>query len=111
MTDHLTRPVGSAHIEVSAEGQVWRVAVRGDLDCTSADRLRACLRELHRQRAPVVVDLEHVDFVDSAGIGVLVGADRAARRSGQPFSLHSPSRAVRNVLDLSGAEEIAEVPG
>jgi anti-anti-sigma factor len=108
--DHALRPAGAAFaLDVSVEDDSWTVAVSGDLDCTTAERLRACLQALHQQHSTTVVDLEHVDFIDSAGLGVLVAAQRAAGRSGQDFVVRSPSRAVRKVVDLASVEEITKV--
>ena len=45
--------------------------VRGDVDSASASELRATLRALPDGEA-VVVDLRHVPFMDSSGLGALV---------------------------------------
>ena len=54
------------------------VAVAGDLDCATAPRLRATLEGM----APgqnVVVDLSGTDFLDCAGVGVLLSSQRRTR--------------------------------
>jgi anti-anti-sigma factor len=55
------------------------------------------------------VDLEHVSFIDSAGIGVLVDALRAAQAHDQQFSLRSPSRETQMVLDMTGVSTLVDV--
>ena len=57
------------------------VAVHGELDLDGAPELRRALIEAideHPGR-PLVVDLEGVDFIDSAGLGVLVGGLKRAK--------------------------------
>jgi anti-sigma B factor antagonist len=68
------------------------VAVRGELDMDSAPSLRGALLEaIGEGPAPrVVVDLEGVDFIDSAGLGVLVGGLKRARAHGPDARLRDP---------------------
>lgn len=60
------------------------IALAGELDYKSRDALaRAVESALHTPGAvQVVVDLRRVDFLDSTVLGVLVMADRQARRGG-----------------------------
>ncbi len=50
----------------------------------------------------VVLDLTGIEFLDSAGIGILVGAQRRARGLGKSFRVQGAGRSVQRVLDLSG---------
>jgi anti-sigma B factor antagonist len=93
-------------IDVSVEADCWVVAVHGELDCRTSGQLRACLTALRESDANTVVDLEHVRFIDSAGIGVLVDAHRTAQRHRRQFSLRAPSRVTQSVLDMTGVTKL-----
>lgn len=84
------------------------VSVAGELDLTSADRLRHALRmALESHSGAVVVDVGEISFIDAAGIGVLIGGATKARETGARFALRHPSRAVTRVLSLLGPEAAA----
>ena len=54
-------------------GETTLVVLRGDLELTTAPELRECLVKVIDEGARVVIDLEAVGFLDSAGLGILGG--------------------------------------
>jgi anti-sigma B factor antagonist len=93
------------------------VRLSGDLDLSTVPRLRAALIDLdHRGHHHLELDLRLVDFLDSAGLGVLLGAVRRARLAGGDARVVAiapvPARLVEilglaAVLGLAGAAEAA----
>ena len=70
-------------IEVRHEQGYAIVAVAGEIDISTVTGLRECLFELAASGRPLLVDLDQVTFIDSAGLSVLVGtAKRAAAHGG-----------------------------
>lgn len=68
------------NIEVRPEGggSALLFKLRGTLDLATAPTLRAALSEAQETKKDVVVDLTHVEFIDSTGLGALIGAHRRA---------------------------------
>jgi anti-sigma B factor antagonist len=89
-------------IEVERGEAATLVALRGDLDLATAPKLRECLVQVIDQRARIVVDLEAVDFVDSAGLGILVAGLRRARARGGELELVCSNREVLRLLEITG---------
>jgi anti-sigma B factor antagonist len=94
------------HTQQTNDGTIV-VEVRGEVDLTSSDRLRHVLVDLANQRRPVrlVVDLLHVTFIDSTGIGALAAASNAARVVGVGFTLRNPSPFVLTQLRQTGLHQ------
>jgi anti-sigma B factor antagonist len=86
------------------------VALRGQLDVATAPGLRERLIETQFGGASrLVLDLGGLEFIDSFGIGVLIGAvRRAASHDGQVVVVCPPGR-VRDVLGLAGVSEVLRV--
>jgi anti-anti-sigma factor len=79
------------------------VEVRGEMDLVCAGRLREALVDASRQRpARVVVDLTHVTFIDSTGIGALVAGYDAAHALGVRFTIRRPSPFLAAQLRQTG---------
>lgn len=86
----------------SAEDEAT-VSVAGELDAYTAPQLRKMLDEiLDGSVSRVVVDLKSTTFIDSTGLGVLVGAARKARSHDGELVLDSPARSVHRVLQITG---------
>ena len=87
-----------------------RVEVTGELDAYTAPQLRSFVDELlGRGGTRVVVDLSQTLFVDSTGLGVLIGAARKCEARGGELSLDAPTPQVYRVLQMTGLSETLSV--
>jgi anti-sigma B factor antagonist len=94
----VTRTDGTAVVEVS-----------GDLDCYSSPQLRAAFVELADEGVRrVVLDVGGTQFVDSTGLGVLVGAKRRFHSLGGDLLLRSLSPATARLLEVTGLAGVFE---
>ena len=93
-----------------SEGEVRRLAVRGELDAHAAVGLQAALeREIRDSDRVVHLVLDGLEFIDSAGLRALVDIDRRLRADGRQLVLEKPTDSVHHVLrvaELDGHFEI-----
>lgn len=81
--------------------------VTGEVDLYTAPRLREALDEaIGNGEAHLVVDLAELDFIDSTGLGVLVGALKQARQSGGDLVLRNPTRSTFKILEIAGLTKL-----
>jgi anti-sigma B factor antagonist len=94
-------------IDVTDRGDWAVLAVRGEIDVATAPQLREQLLELvsagHKQ---IVVDLAGVDFLDSTGLGVLVGGLKRVRSNDGELALACPQPRVLRVFEITGLTQV-----
>jgi anti-sigma B factor antagonist len=102
-----------APLEVQRDETDPQIVLRlaGVLDISTVSILREAVEPHLRAGADVVVDLSHVTFCDSTGLGAIVGLDRLANPAGAGFSLRSPAPRVAAVLAMTGVDQVVTVVG
>ena len=98
-------------IQVVREGKFVRLSVSGcnAIDRTNAAAVKAEALALLGAAPDVVVDLSGVEFLDSAGVGVLVGLFKNSRLHGGRARFCGLTPGVRSVLELLQLTRIFEI--
>jgi anti-sigma B factor antagonist len=90
-------------LEVSERGDWSVLTVGGEIDVATAPRLREQLIALvNDQRYRIVVDLDAVDFIDSTGLGVLIGALKRVRTHEGDLALVCSEPRILKVFEITG---------
>jgi anti-sigma B factor antagonist len=89
----------------------WAVlCVRGEVDVYTAPRFRERLIELVSQgQRQIVVDLEGVDFLDSTGLGVLVGGLKRVRSHDGELVLVCTKSRILKVFEITGLTKVFSI--
>lgn len=81
--------------------------VGGEVDVYTAPRLRERLVELVEEGSrSVIVDLGRVDFLDSTGLGVLVGALKRLRAAGGSFGLVCDKEPLLKIFRITALDQV-----
>ena len=84
--------------------------VGGEIDVYTAPQLRERLLEMiSAGNKNVVVDLSRVDFLDSTGLGVLVGAHRRLRSGEGSLRLVCPHERLLKIFRITGLDKVFDV--
>jgi len=90
-------------------GEDLYIALDGELDEHSAVNARRTADEIAQNNlsaARAVFDLAEVSFMDSTGIGFLIGRFKTFRRFGIPTFITNPSFSTDKVLSISGVYQL-----
>jgi anti-anti-sigma factor len=85
-------------VTISNDGAI---VVHGDIDIAGGPLLDAAVVR-PEQRLPIVIDLEHVSFIDSSGLRSLLGASRKAKAGSSHVALRSVGPEVARLLEITG---------
>ena len=99
-------------ISVDRSGDGAVVTVTGEVDVYTSTALRETLDDLIASGCSrIVLDLSELEFIDSTGLGVLVGALKAARGVDGDLVLRTPSKPTEKLLSLTALTELFTVEG
>jgi anti-sigma B factor antagonist len=83
------------------------LAVQGEVDVYTAPQLREKLIQLVDEgERKLIVDLEGVEFLDSTGLGVLVGGLKRVRSNDGDLALICTQRRILKVLEITGLTKV-----
>jgi anti-sigma B factor antagonist len=92
------------------DGDLAVVTAQGEIDVATAEPLRRALVAAEQKGARfVVVDLTKVDFLDSTGLGVLVGALRRLRETGGDLFLAVTHPHLLKVMRVTNLDRVFRV--
>jgi anti-sigma B factor antagonist len=97
-------------VTITEQGDTVRVSLKGELDISSAPRLEDDLSRIEADEpATIVLDLSGLDFMDSTGLRLLIGADSRAREAGRRLVLIQGNEMVQRVLRVTRLDERLEI--
>ena len=88
-------------------GDQGEVVMSGRLDAAQCDK---ALQFLDSVAAPRVVNLAALDYISSAGLGVLLKTQKRVMAGGQGLRLINANRHIRDIFKYAGFDRIFEIP-
>ena len=93
-------------ISTNPTPELYTIKVTGEIDISNADSLRNAIDlALEQPTEAVELDFAQVSYIDSTGIGVLVGAAHHAVDHGKRFSCTNVQPPVMRVVQLLGVDQ------
>lgn len=84
--------------------------VTGEIDMATAPRLRQHVQTVTaRKPAGLVIDLDRVDFIDSTGLGVMVGAAKRMRMIDGGFRIVSSQVHLNDLFQITRLNEVFDL--
>lgn len=98
-------------VKISIEKNKVTAYLSGEIDHHSALLLRQEIDFAVRENNPseLILDFSGVSFMDSSGIGLVMGRYRVMNENKGKVSIHNPSPTIKKVMKLSGIEKLASI--
>ena len=87
------------------------VYISGDIDHHSAKRMREETDMLIIQLTPqrLILDLKGVSFMDSSGLGLVLGRYKKAKSAGIDFYVVNCDKRVMRIFEMAGMDRIVRI--
>lgn len=95
--------------EISTSEKDITLKVEGEIDVFTAPQLREKLMPLCQHGSRIHLDLSKVNYIDSTGLGVLVGAYKAQRASNGRLILTGMNDRIMRLFRITNLHEIIEI--
>lgn len=108
-TDPIPRP--RAEFVCDTAGSILSIRIRGEIDHHTAAAIRQGIDATLFEKRPVrlILDLSAVSFMDSSGLGLIMGRYSVMKELGGDMTVWNPSRETRSILTLAGMERLVKI--
>ncbi len=98
-------------VNFSVNHNVLIVTVTGDIDQHNASSLREQIdiRISHENVRKIIFDFSHLDFMDSSGIGIIIGRYKLMRAINGEVCIVVQKPTLKKLLELSGVQKITRI--
>ncbi len=94
-------------IKITENGSARVVRLEGSCDLATAPKLRQALHSLAgADVTEVFLDVRELQFIDSTGLGVVLGAMRRLRETGGTLRIAGAQGIVRRVLEITDLDKV-----
>lgn len=92
-------------------GKTLTVFLEGDIDHHNARPIRSRIdTKVYIQRPDeLILDLSRVSFMDSSGLGLILGRYTKAVELGIVFKVQNPTPQIKRILDLAGTDRLIQI--
>ncbi|MBN4067842.1 MAG: anti-anti-sigma factor [Alkaliphilus sp.] len=86
---------------------VWCVELVGEIDIYTANKFREMFEELYeKKRENIEIDAKNLDYIDSTGLGVMIGALKKLRKENKKITIINVKSNIKRVLEITGIDKI-----
>jgi stage II sporulation protein AA (anti-sigma F factor antagonist) len=92
-------------------GDALKIKLRGEIDHHSAVAIRTQIDDMIRSKRPqkLNIDMSVIDFIDSSGLGLIMGRYAAMKSIGGELCVTDPSPRVQRIMSLAGMERVINI--
>lgn len=91
----------------NTEAGVWEFKLVGEVDISNAHQFKKRMETaLAEKRQSIVIDLSELLYIDSTGLGMIIGVYGSIKKEGLGVKVTNPRDNVKKLLNTSGLDKI-----
>jgi len=92
--------------------KIWLMDVVGEIDIYTAGKLKEKLVQmLNENNESIKINCEELEYIDSTGLGVLIGALKRVKQDSKNIIIVKPRTNILKLLNITGLNKIFIVEG
>lgn len=89
------------------EKELWNISPEGDVDISTASALRIALDEAYQEKkANIILHFDELKYMDSTGLGVIIGAYGRMKENGNSITLRNPRANIMKLLRITNLDRL-----
>lgn len=98
-------------VSISVKGEVVTAYLSGEIDHHTAREMRETIDGAVETNMPslLIMDFENISFMDSSGIGLVMGRYKNLAKHGGELHISGASNQLCKVMRLAGLERLAKI--
>ena len=85
----------------------WEIALRGEIDISTVQSLKETLEEAFREKkSDISLVLSDLEYIDSTGLGAIIGAYGRMKEKGKDIVLIKPSATLKKLLAITSLNKV-----
>ena len=89
-------------INVERDFELVTLEITGRLDTTTAPNLESVINELSEDTKELIFDMSGIEYISSAGIRVLLGANKKMNLNQGTMRIEKANDIVREIFEMTG---------
>ncbi|ABR46251.1 anti-sigma-factor antagonist [Alkaliphilus metalliredigens QYMF] len=102
----------SVNKQFNDEENLWTVQLAGEVDIYTAGQLKeAFIKMIEERKETIKIDCEELVYIDSTGLGVLIGALKRLKQEKKEIMLFNIKPSIKKLLNITGLDKIFIIEG
>lgn len=99
-------------VDCSSEADTAAISASGEIDLATVNTLRSAIAKAMQQGAShLTLNLNKVTYIDSSGLGTLIGAHKRLTSSGGTLTIRCSQDRILRLLAITGLDRVLTVTG
>ncbi len=93
--------------EVNKVDDIWKISIVGEMDINSYLIVKERLDEILKDKmADIELNCENLSYIDSTGIGVLIGILKKMKKNEKQISIINAKSNIKRLFNITGLDKI-----
>ena len=97
----------SIDINNNTENRAWEICLIGEVDISNVHEFKEQIETaLAKVEQNILIDLSGLDYIDSTGLGIIIGVYSSIKDKGLTIKVANPGDSIKKLINITGLDKI-----